>query len=367
MESSATAWPWIIVAGGLGLAVIIGGLLGPPSFLPGLDFKLLTKTSGVLPSPKLRLLAFLILLGIVALTVLFWWTVKVMTDDHADRIATRKTTALPPIVATAKTPEEQLQCDIEYLKNKGFEEKARFESVKGGETILFSRFEQDANDIWRAEGALAAKDSEPTRFSVAVIYGEGSWVENSATKVRRRGLRRQVKLETVLKDPDFRELSDTNDYILTLGLASNSENEDDDHNWRLSLARAHNIGVAAMRLGWKSHDRIWPQTIGFSRTLAKTEADERKQRPVVLIGVIARRDVSVPDVTRGTMEIVPVNLAALDNYTTPISKPQEPRRLHDGSTYLEASDMNPTPKDYEVRTLKAVEDTVGGPLECSDE
>ena len=354
MESTASAWPFVFGACIVGLGLIITGLIGLPIALPELNFGLLTKTSGVLPSDKLRWVAAGVLVAILVLSLSFWWTVKLITDDHAVRVAEAKGNALAPVVDGSPSVENKVMCSVRYYQNLGFVEKAKFESVDGGEVRLLSKFEQDQNQIWRAEGVLVYEEAESTRFSVGIVYGEGAWLQGDARKIERKGLRRKVNLETVLKAQELRELSDRNDYLLTLGLASNSENEDPEKNWRLSLARAHNLGVAALRLGWKSADRIWPQTIGHSKSFAQNELEGRQQRPVVMIGVIANRKVAVPDVTYGTMEIVPLNLVDLAGYSTSIREPREPRRVSAKSDYLDENDINPQPTKYEARTLSAI-------------
>ncbi|MEM6900995.1 MAG: hypothetical protein AAF583_14655 [Pseudomonadota bacterium] len=367
MESTASAWPFIVFAGLIGLGVIVGGLFGPQSWWTELDFSLLTKTTGVLPSATLRWLAFGLVSLILVASVAFWIVVKQMTDDHKTRVINAKANALPTAMEPNNSPIAKLACAIEHFQNDGFTERTRFQSIEGEELILMSKFEKDKNQIWRAEGALLSKEANSTRFSVAVVYGDGVWVEGSSKKIRRRGLRRAVHIETVLNDSDLKELSDTNDYLLTIGLASNSEDEDNNQNWRLSLARSHNIGLAALRLGWKPSDRIWPQTIGYSKTLATNDDEERKQRPVILIGVIANRSVSVPDVTKGTMEIVPLDLVDLNDYNMSISEPREPRRISDAANYLDESDMKPKGKEYEVRVLSAVSSASETDLDCSSD
>ena len=180
MESSVTAWPWIILLGGVGVAIVLSAAIAPPSIFTDMNFGLLTKLNGEMPSSKLRVLAFAFLVGIGILTVSFWLTVRAMTVDYKNRIDEAKASALPPVSKATEDSRDQLTCDLEYYINQGFEEKTRFESEAGGELVLLSKFEQDQNQIWRSEGALVGDGVEPARFSVAVVYGEGIWVEDSA-------------------------------------------------------------------------------------------------------------------------------------------------------------------------------------------
>lgn len=354
MESAASTWPYVIGACLIGLGLIATGLIGLPVALPTLDFSLLSKTTGILPSAILRYFAAGLFLAILALSLCFWWSVKLITDDYADRVSEAKSKALPPAVLGSITLEEKVACAVEHYRNSGFAEASKFLGDEGREITLMRKFEHDRNQIWRAEGVLVYPEGTSTQFSVGVVYGEGAWIEGSTRKVQRRGMLRQVHIETVLKAQELRDLADTNDYLLTLGVASNSENEDSDKNWRLSLARAHNLGVAALRLGWKPADRIWPQTIGYSKTIAATAAVAQQQRPVILIGVVANRIVRISDVTVGAMKIVPIDRVNLAGYSVPIDEPREPRRISSRSLYLDEKDMNPQPSSYQVRSLAAI-------------
>jgi len=67
------------------------------------------------------------------------------------------------------------------------------------------------------------------------------------------------------------------------------------------------------------------------------------------------------------MEIVPVNLIDLKDYSTSIRTPREPRRISTQSEYLDESDINPQPTEYTIRTLEAVADeTDAEVIECVD-
>jgi len=227
MESYFSAWPFLVLACLIGLGLIATGLIGIPVALPQLDFSLLTKTIGILPSAKLRWLASGVLLAIILLTLLFWSLVKAITDDYLERVAEAKDGALAPITSDGVPNEDPVECAVRYYREeRGFAKKTTFESTHGEDVVLMSKFEQDQNQIWRSEGVLVYPNAESIRFSVGVIYGEGAWVENSSRKIHRSGLRRRVNLETVLEATSIRELSDRNDYLLTLGLASNAEGED---------------------------------------------------------------------------------------------------------------------------------------------
>jgi hypothetical protein len=357
MESTAPASLFIALAFFAAVGAIFAGLVGPPIALPDFDVGLLTKTKGTLPSTGLRWIAATVLVSILLLTVAFWLLVKAITDDYAVRIAKEKAAALPPAAELALHP-DKIACATAYYESQKFSIRSEFENGAGEKIKLMSKLAQGDDNLWRAEGALIYPNADSIRFSVAVIFGDATWSKGSATRVQRKGLRRLVKLETVLRQRELQDLSDKNDYVLTLGLASNRDDEDSETNTKLSFARAHNLGLAALRLKWKTADRIWPQAIGYAIDSAKNEQEEFSQRPAVIIGVIADRKVAVPDVTYGVMQLVPLDVVKLNHYSMSIREPREPRRISDRSRYLNADDIKLQPQEYQTRVLTKVRDSM---------
>ncbi len=349
----------------IGLGAILGGLVGIPALADELNFKLLTKTTGVLPSAALRKAAVALVLIIIAASLIFWWVVKLLGDDYDARLDAEKEAALPKIETVPTEPTSKLECALEHYETLGFSKVEEYESETGGESVILSRYSGENSNSWFAEGVTIDHEGESTKFSVGVIFRDGAWAKGDAKLIHRKGLRRRVKLKTVLNSPEFKEISDKNDYVITLGLASRSEDETDEKNLRLAFARAHNLGVAVLKLGWKPESRIWPQTLGYATKITRTDAEALSQRPVILIGVIASRDIDIPDVTFGAMKIIPRDFADLSGYSMPIDKPREPRRITSSSDYLFAKDINLQPSDYKVRTLSAVSN-LSPDISCSE-
>ncbi|MAB09440.1 hypothetical protein [Hyphomonas sp.] len=337
------------------LGYAAAGLLGPPLVLPQLDFSLLTKSKGILPDLHLRGLA----VTFFALTLLcagaFWFFVFRMTTDYQDKIDTEKSAGVAPLPEPDATPVDKTNCAVSYWTDQKFKEKTRFIGLNGQELILMSKPAKSEPNLWTDEGAIVYPDGTSTRFTVGIMYGEDSWQLKSAKKIRRRRNERPVAIQTALNNTILKEIADRNDYVLVLGMASNGDNtEEPTFNLRLAHARAHNLGLTVLKLKWKEVDRIWPFTIGQSNSVVDSDELAALQRPAVLIGVIANRQVVAPDVTKATTELVTLPGLDFGDYSIPIERPLEPRRITLRSEYLDPGDINLISKPYEVRVLPAV-------------
>jgi hypothetical protein len=151
-------------------------------------------------------------------------------------------------------------------------------------------------------------------------------------------------------------------------LASNEDDEQSDKNLKLAYARAHNLGLAIFKLGGQPVDRIWPNTLGYAVKEAKTEDEELKQRPVMLIGANARRPVVVPDVTFGAVKIAPQDRVIADEYLFAGDHPARSRPLNPNSDYLDYTDIRlvEADDDYVPQVLPAVGQTSPLNVKCDE-
>ena len=355
MESAGPAWFFIFLAGIVVIAGIAAALIAPTFVIPGTDLTLLFKTDGVLPSTKLRLLAACLTIAVFSLSAMFWLTVNVLTADYKSKLALGHATGLAPVLEDNKAGTDKLACAVQYYESQGFHFAEDFSSLAGEPVKLMTKFEQDNNNVWRAMGALIYPQGASTKFEVAVVHDDGAWKKGGAIKVHRDGLNSSLHIERLLKRHHLQELAAQHDYLLTLGLASNSDGEDLPENIKLAFARAHNLGVAARKLKWAAFDRIWPLSLGYAKAIAESEGEQKRQRPLILIGVIANRNVAVPDVTYAAMQTVPISLVNLDGYSNAIKEPRDSHAITDTSEYVTASEIFLVQKDsYVAKILPAV-------------
>ena len=200
------------------------------------------------------------------------------------------------------------------------------------------------------------------------FIGQGAWSEDSARTVNRHQSKKNVKIETVLGYEDIRALVQQNDYVIPIGLASNEDDDQSEKNLKLAYARAHNLGLAIYKLGGQPIDRIWPNTLGYAIKEAKTDDEELKQRPVMLIGANARRPVVVPDVTFGAVKIAPQDRVIAEEYLFASDHPVRSRLLNPNSDYLEHTDVRlvDADDDYVPQVLPAVEQATPLDVKCDE-
>ena len=265
-------------------------------------------------------------------------------------------TLAPPPDKT-KSNEDNVSCALKHFRRQGYREFMAFENANGELVHLGQKLVRDSDNLFRAEGALVYPDGESSTFSVGLIYGQGAWTEDSAITINRFHSKRNVKIETVLGHDDIRELAEKNDYVIPIGLASNEDENEADKNLQLAFARAHNLGLAVYKLGWQPIDRIWPNTLGYALDEAKSDTEELKQRPVMLIGANARRPVNVPDVTFGAIKIAPQDRIIAEEYLYASDHPKRTRSLHPDSQYLEYTEVRLAfdESEYAPQVLPAIE------------
>lgn len=256
----------------------------------------------------------------------------------------------PPPLAERSTM-DNVKCAIQHFEREGYLSQEAITNSEGEDLQILYKVIRDDNEVWRAEGALIYPNGESSTFSAGMIYGEGTWTKNSPKTLNRRGNRRDVLITTVLDEEEFKSIAKDNDYVIPVGVASNADRESRDFNLSLAYARAYNLGVAVRILRWQPADRIVPNTLGYAASKASTPAEELSQRPVVLIGAKARRDVVVSDVTFAAVKIAPQDRVIASKYLFSNNQPEESNPIYDHSDYLNVSDFPLTEKsdDYQYR------------------
>lgn len=358
MKASSSVY-FVIFLCVVALAGMVAALLIPVGFLKSMNLPLLFGESAVVPSVAWRVLAFTSIVLVAAAACLFWWSLVQLAIDHDERVKKDRDDRARSPALLEPQPLDPAQCATDYFSLLGFIEKTKFTGYDRSSLILMSRRSRSGATPSTEDGVIVYPDGSHTAFSVGVLFGENSWQQESAEKIHRQRSGRPVKIETALNSAILKELADRNDYIITVGLSSNSgEDDDPEFNTKLSHARAFNLAVAVMKSGWKEPDRIWPFALGYATKAAASNTLEPLQRPAVLIGVVANRNVVVPDVTVASFELISLEGARLGEYSFSIREPRSSGRIDSRSRYIDPSSLQLTPKAYEVPVLPSVQGQV---------
>lgn len=325
----------ILLAAMFGIAAL---LLIPQTQFDGLDFKLLFRTEGTLPDWKLRAAALVVLTLIIVLSGLFWFIVHKITVDVRARIPLMP---LAPVERVDTLPKTPLEKAIEYYtdpsQDLGFGNLTTFEGEDGRKVTMLSKDAQDSAGLWFVDAVLIYETGDSVRFRPALLYGDEAWKYQSWTHIKRRGLTREVKIETALKRHGaLRDQAARYDHLITLGLSSRQrEDYDEDYNYALAWARGQNLAVALHTLKWKPVDRIWPLHLGYATKMSESP---QQQRPAVIIGVRASQDIIGADVLVGTHRLIKVEGVRLNEYSIPLTSIWQPKPINPELGYRTPAD-----------------------------
>lgn len=344
----------------IGLGALIAALLIPPGISNLLNFSVLRPNEGLEPGVSLRWWSrFWFGLSLIS-ALSFWLVVHKMSDDVKSQSENNKMSANPPAVISAAAedePKSKRQKGIDYYVSQGFAETAKFESEDGRETLLLSKSKQDSDNFWRRKGVLIYPDGYGLPFTVGILHSGDSWSYKSEYLVKRQNIGKPVRIATALRRPLIKQLADEHDYLLTIGLASTRDGSGDpDFNDNLSGARAYNAAYAAWKLQLKSIDRIRWIHLGYAKSNAKTKEYEALQRSVVLIGMVAEKEIYGRDVVIGATKLITLDGVNLSNYSIPITALVPQRQIKPESDYRSAKNFFRGTKQLEPLILPPVDD-----------
>jgi hypothetical protein len=198
--------------------------------------------------------------------------------------------------------------------------------------------EPDSQNLYRQSGALIYLDGSATQFSIAVLYRDDVWSLGDEVNLRRRQVGRPVTIRTAINRPLIRELIQSNDYVLGVGLASSSPTRADERNENLAHARAFNIGYAVQRLNLQDARRVLGVSLGYATQTPPIADQEAIQRAVIIIGINASSDVRVADVVAAAARLITLDGLDLSQYSR--AGPRAVRfRTIQGNDYLRAANV----------------------------
>lgn len=229
---------------------------------------------------------------------------------------------------------------VESYEGRGFVFHSRLGEVASSAQVwVKSERELDAQNVYRQSGALIYPDGSATQFSIAVLYRDDVWNLGDEINVRRRQVGRPVTIRTALNRQLIRELIQSNDYVLGVGLASSSPTRAEERNENLAHARAFNIGYAIQRLDLQTADRIYGLSLGYAMSPPPIAEQEPIQRAVVIIGVNASRDVLVADVVAASARVIALDGLDLSQYSRAGDRAVRFRWQQGASAYIRAADV----------------------------
>lgn len=257
-------------------------------------------------------------LGLFVVLCLAMWgvacTLEWVKRDYEAHLALLKQDGSPPVLGEPDS--DPYAATVAAYNARGFVFHSKLDDVEdAAEVWSSSAVIQDQNDMHRRAGVIIYPDGTATQFSVAVLYGADVWQLGNETRVRRNQLGRPVSVQTAIDRPLVRELIQSNDYVLGVGLASSIATRREERNERLAHARAFNIGYAVLRLGLKSADRVYSVSLGYSTRPPVLPDLEPRQRAVVIVGVNASRDVVVEDVVSAAARLIALEGVNLGHYS----------------------------------------------------
>ena len=328
----------------LALPIVVVSVL--PIIDPTSDFSLIFRWEEPLPSLVHRISAYAIWFAISLLVVAFWLNSKAMTQEIETRIIVgdlekEAREHARPAMIQAKTPQDAKAQAIVYYQELGYEPKRGFESSIGQPLEVYAKSTlSNVDGFWRRDGVIIYPSGESVKFTVGILYGSDSWKFNSERLIQRQHIGRAVKIETALRRPLLRALSDKNDYLLTIGIASTRDGDNSgDRDEKLAVARAYNLGHAMLRLSWKSEDRIFGLTLGKSVEPPLSIELEPMQRVAIVVGVNATRDVLARDVVIAASKIISLEGVKLSKYSRSVSEPSQIRDIVIEGGYLDADEV----------------------------
>jgi len=284
----------------------------------------------------------------IAISGLLVFTLENVKSDYDAFISKKKEETSPPVVEDGPdTPQQKMQAAYHA---RGFTLVGRLEDAADAPQLWTGARAADAAGIFRKPGVLIYPDGSATQFSIAVLYGHDAWAIGDWVNVDRSSGGRPVKIATTVKRQLVRELLQTSDYLLSVGLASSAPTRDDERNENLAHARAWNAGVAVLRLKLMQADRIVGISLGYARALPQSPAFESRQRAVLLVGVNAQREVNILDVIEGTSRLTTIDGVDLTNYSTRVKF----RALPPDADYRKPDDINTSTGAGEAWILPAV-------------
>lgn len=198
--------------------------------------------------------------------------------------------------------------------------------------------ELDSENLYRQSGALIYPDGSAAQFSIAVLYRDDVWNLGDEINVRRRQIGRPVTIRTAINRPLIRELVQSNDYVLGVGLASSSPARAEERNEKLAHARAFNIGYAVQLLNLQDARRVFGVSLGYATQSPPIADQEAMQRAVVIIGINASSDVRVADVVAAAARLIMLDGLDLNQYSRAGSRAVRFRAIQ-GNGYLRAADV----------------------------
>jgi hypothetical protein len=254
-------------------------------------------------------------------------SVEGVKRDHADYIAGLRA-ASSPVETTAAS-----------YQARGFAFHSNLvEGASSPQVWAKTQRELDSENLYRQAGALIYPDGSATQFSIAVLYRDDVWSLGDEINVRRRQMGRPVTIRTALNRPLIRELIQSNDYVLGVGLASSSPTRAEERNENLAHARAFNIGYAIQRLNLQDARRVYGVSLGYATQSPPIADQEAMQRAVVLIGINASSDVRVADVVDAATRLIALDGLDISQYSRAGARAVRFRTIQ-GDDYLRVADV----------------------------
>lgn len=317
---------------------------------------LLFNSEGFRPS-NLQIGIFVALFfGLWLLTTLLAANLSEVKRDYEQHLDGARSDSLPP---TAAGVDDAHRATIAAYEARGFTFRSRLDdAAEAPEVWAQPSVTPDQNNLHRRTGALVYADGSATQFSVAVLYGDDVWDVGDEVRVRRHQMGRPVTIQTAINRPLIRELIQSNDYVLGIGLASENPTREQERNESLAHARAFNIGFAIARLGLKDATRIHGVSLGHATALPSIPAQEPRQRAVVIVGVNASRDVVVTDVVRAAARLISLEGVNLEQYSRAGAGAIRSPSVQGATRYRRVADVRVSATEQGAWVLPAISPTV---------
>lgn len=269
-------------------------------------------------------------------------SIEINTRDVADEAADHSSSGPGIIVATELEDPDPFSLATAYYEALGYHRVDQFEGTEGQAVELFELGAPKSDrSSWRHKGAIVYQNGQSASFFVNILHSDGSWKFGSEQYIKRLHYMRPVKIVTAIDREIIKFMVDKSDYLLAIGLASNSDaSSTSQGNTKLAIARGYNLAYAALELDWKEPNRLRAYWLGGAKNPPEDEKLEPLQRSAILVGVSAPQDVIVGDVLTAAMQIIDVPGVDLNGYRHPPSKPKRvKRKIEPGLGYFKVDDV----------------------------